>query len=187
MNIKIEKRIREKYHQGFEREISDINTVVIHGTAGGNSAKGLIKWMLSGEREEQYKRGIALFHYLIDKNGKIYEIINPDRWVYHSSSGSQDQHTIGIELINSGKNNEEEYTTKQYIALWKLLFGKIGEKYNIKRIIGHGAQKRKWSGGYKNCPGNFEWFYLGAAVKLYDYKISDFNKDEERIDIEKRK
>ena len=150
------KTIREKYHQGYLRN-RPITEIVIHGTGGGSGANGMIVWMENGERAEEYKKGVALFHYLIDRNGDQYEIIDPGRWVYHSSSGAHDETTIGIENINPSPNNDAEYTDAQYDSLAALVLKLLEEYPSIKSIIGHGQNRLKYSGGYKRCPGNFNW------------------------------
>lgn len=157
MEIKIDTEIRNKYHIGFNRDKLDVNQIVIHGTGGGSSAQSIMRWMLGGERASQYKKGIGLFHYLIDCFGVIYEIISPKNWVYHSSSGRHDKHTIGIELINLNFSNQSEYTPNQYFSFIDLIFNKIFKMYNITSIIGHGTCKKIYSKSYKNCPGNFNW------------------------------
>jgi hypothetical protein len=163
---KVIKEIREKYNQGFVRKNSDVTEFVIHGTGGGSSAMGLIKWMLSGERAAEYSRGIALFHYLLDKDGTSYNIIDPVNWVYHSSSGDHDIHTIGVELVNSSATNSDSYTESQYINLAKLIFDTVKKFPNIKTITTHGYLISKYSGKSKTCPGNiFNFNKLNLELK----------------------
>ena len=162
MNITINNTIRRKFMAGFVRS-SDPNEIVIHGTGGGASASVMIDWMLSGERVKEYVRGIALYHYLIDFSGEVIEIISPDNWVYHSSSGAHDKLTIGIEMMNKSTNNENEYTDRQYTALFGLI-DELMKKYSIKSIVGHGYNGKKYSNLDKNCPGNFDWQKLGKHL-----------------------
>lgn len=148
-------RIREIWHRGFNREKTP-NEIVIHGTGGG----GTYQWVLQGGRKELYRRGIALFHYLIERDGSVTEIIDPDRWVYHSSSGKHDEKTIGIELVNPKSNNSAPYTDEQYKALFGLVIDYLMEKYPISVIVSHNHNKRVFSKGKKKCPGNFDWKLL---------------------------
>ena len=157
-------RIFNKYFKeiskDFKRQLSDITEVVIHGTGGGKSARGIIRWMLGGERTKQYKRGIALFHVEIDRNGDVYNLISPSYWCYHSSSGKHDKCTMGIELVNPGIENTDGYTLEQYEALMNLL-NQFKAVFPINIICGHGYNKQKYSKKYKNCPGeNFKWEFL---------------------------
>jgi N-acetyl-anhydromuramyl-L-alanine amidase AmpD len=192
MKYIVESGIRLKYHKGFKRNIKKIDTAIIHGTAGGGD---IIKWMLEGGymgkdkngkriyRAEQYKKGIALFHFIINKKGEIFEIINPDRWVYHSSTGRHDKRTIGIELINNDRTNRDEYTTEQYCAILDLIFEELCKKYPIKRIAGHGVFKQKYGRGTKRCPGNFNWKWLETVLDTYEY---DFTLEDGIYEFKKR-
>lgn len=182
MDIIINEKIRNKYHSGFERNTGDIREIVIHQTGGGSSAKALLSWMFKSGRKG-YKRGIALFHYAIDRNGDVYEIINPDRWVYHSSSGRHDKKTIGIEIVCPSRSNDIMPTTKQYKALMRLINMLMNRYYNIDSIVGHGYNGRKYSKRYKNCPGNFDWFMIEKHLIDNDY-IYDSEDDEAIFNIE---
>lgn len=172
MSIQIELSIRTKFHEGLRREEDiDITTVVIHGAGEADSAEGLISWMLQGKRKKEYKKGEALFHYIIDRDGEITEIIDPEFWVYHSSSGIQDQKTIGIELINGHWNNLTEYSEEQYKALFWLIFEKLIIKYpTIDIIASHNRMSQKFSGVEKNCPGEFDWSQLELYMDNNGYR-----------------
>ena len=158
MDIEKNTSIRDQYHQGYERA-DPPSEIVIHGTAGGRSARGLIRWMERGERGSQYRRGIGLFHYLIGHDGEIFEIIDPDRWVYHSSSGRHDERTIGIELMNMYRDNGGGYTEAQYRALSGLI-SSLQSRYDIELIRSHSRAYSLFTGGTKPgppCPGSFDW------------------------------
>jgi len=155
MEIIKELRIREKFTKGFLRG-NNVYEIIIHGTGGGSTAEGMFNWMLTGERQERYKQGIGLFHYLIDRQGKIYEIISPEMWVYHSGTGKHDSETIGIELINTSSKNLDEFTSKQYESL-DFLIDYLLQYYYIEIIEGHGQCQKRLTGIYKQCPGNFDW------------------------------
>ncbi len=166
MNIIVNTTIRDKYHQGFDRD-QPITEIVIHGTGGGANAQGLINWMLNGERAAEYQKGVGLFHYLNDRNGDIYEIIDPARWVYHSSSGIHDKYTIGIEHINPNPKNAAEYTDAQYTALEELILKLLDDYPLINTIVGHVQNTLKYSGPKyvkAPCPGNFNWTRLQTAL-----------------------
>lgn len=158
MNIIIVNKIRNKY-PGLSRKSSDIKEIVIHGTGGG-TAKGIIDWMSSDtcERRELYKQAIGLFHFMIDRNGDIYEILNPEVWTYHSESGFHDHKTIGIELVNPELLNAGEYTDDQYDSL-NTLMSKIIDRFKIDTISTHDYNRKFFSGSKpKPCPGHkFDW------------------------------
>lgn len=164
--------IKVKYHQGFIRKDSEVTHFIVHGTAGGNTALSNLNWMLSGGyigngiyRSEYYKKGVCLFQYIICRTGKIYEIINPHNFVYHSSTGGSsenrtgfDRHTIGVELTNPDRADNGTYTIMQYKALvWLYRF--LAERFpNMKDIYSHNLIKKEKTGESKNCPGKgFDW------------------------------
>ncbi len=168
--------IREKYHKGFKRKESDISEIVIHGTAGGKTAEGMFNWMYKSDRKKCY-RGIGLFHYLIDMQGEIYEVIDPLRWTYHSHSNKHDKHTIGIELLNPSKTNSEAYTDMQLQMLMSFIFDELFEKYDITSIVGHQFNKKKFTGvGNYPCPGNFEWRYLKEFLKGNNFDYIEYEE-----------
>lgn len=180
---KIDTRIRDLYHMGFNRSDSGVSHFIIHGTAGGNKAEDCLSWMLKGGdmgggvyRREQYKKGIALFQYMIDRSGEIIELINPHNYVYHSSTGSFDLKTIGVELINPDRNNGGKYTEEQYkalTALYKFLQQRFSE---MKTIQGHGSIKMERTKSGKVCPGlGFDWasfrgLLIGAHFNINSIK-----------------
>jgi len=150
MNIIIDDKIRHKWHSGNAR-YSAPNEIVLHGTGGG----GTYNWVLGGGRASEYVQGIALFHYLIE-NDRTLEIIDPDRWVFHSSSGYHDRSTIGIELLNTSPQNKIPYSEDQYRMLFDLLI-LLTEKYPIDTITSHSYNAKKYSNRDKDCPGAFDW------------------------------
>jgi len=170
IGMKVDNRIFDEYFlpiaDKFKRNDTDIQEIVIHGTGGGQSAQAILDWMYSGEREDEYRRGIGLFHLEIDLTGEVFSVIPALYWCYHSSSGKHDKETIGIELVNPIAQNEGGYTKDQYSSLIEVI-DKIILRYPIKRIVGHGYNKQTYSGSYKNCPGQaFEWSRLQQHFKL---------------------
>lgn len=168
--------VRNKYKKGWINKYRDndsVTEIVIHGTAGGATPEGLLSWMYDGERSSDYYQGISLFHFLIGKKGEIVEVIDPNYYVYHSTSSSHDKTTIGIELINSSKSNRDPYTAEQYIALQNLTFNYLKPRFkNISRITSHRynilvynrpATAQKY---LKQCPGTgFNWNNLDAMLR----------------------
>ncbi len=150
----IDYSVRKKFSPGLNRGKTIVKEIVVHGTAGGKSASGIIKWMLGGERAAEYVRGVSLFHYIIDYDGTTYEIIDPKNWVYHSSSGIHDKETIGIELMNKSNTNSDGYTEEQYKALAELITY-IGKSFaEIERITTHRYNINHYSNQDKICPGD---------------------------------
>jgi len=141
--------IRELYHRGKDRKGTTVDTLVIHGTAGGGAGGkigapgGLLRWMLGGERQTEYERAVGLFHYLCERDGDCFEIIDPENFTYHAGIGTRrdttEMQTIGIELVNRDTNNMGEYTPYQYEAL-KSLLSLLFNKYPIKEILDRRVQ-----------------------------------------------
>jgi N-acetyl-anhydromuramyl-L-alanine amidase AmpD len=179
MNILQDNCIFDKYFkaiaENYKRE--SINEIIFHATAGFNTAQGLLNWMLAGQRASEYVKAIGLFHYLIDRNGDIYQIVPDEYWVYHSSSTTtaeiHDKITLGIEHINPSPQNADKLTDQQYnssLALIKYLM----TKYKIETIAGHTATALKYSGKSNPvpCPGNnFNWLLYENNLPLQ--KISE--------------
>lgn len=155
MRLVVDDKIR-KIHgcSGFIRK-NKPKIIVIHATAGGNT----YAWMSSktNERRASYKKGIGLFHYLIEKNSdKVIEIIDPERWTYHSHSGSADSETIGIEIEKYDPTNMISPSIAQYNSLGNLIY-KLCMDYPITRIESHRYRARFYS-GFKRwaCPMTFD-------------------------------
>jgi N-acetyl-anhydromuramyl-L-alanine amidase AmpD len=177
MEIKTNNSIREKYIIGFQRS-SPPTEIVIHGTGGGSTGQGMIDWMMDGERAAEYRKGIALFHYLNDRDGTVTEIIDPALWVYHSSSGAHDMTTIGIEHMNPDARNQAQYTDEQYQSDCDLIIMLLKKYPLINSIIGHVQNTLKYSGlKYVKvpCPGNYDWTLLQKmlAVNEYNFELSE--------------
>jgi N-acetyl-anhydromuramyl-L-alanine amidase AmpD len=157
--------IRDKYTRGFERSAPP-RAIIIHGTGGG----GTLKWMENAAesrdgrdrvRAARYRRGIGLFHYLVERDGTAVEVIDPAMWVAHSTSGDYDRGTVGIELLNPGFTNAAEYTEHQYAGLFSLV-DMLMSMFPIRTIAGHHVTAVRYSGpasrkGLPPCPGNFDW------------------------------
>ena len=188
MDIIINKELR-KYTEGLERKDSDVTTIIIHGAGVVGSAKSMIKWMADGgimpdgsKRESLYKKGIALTQYVVDKDGQVIELFNPHNWLYHSSTGKFDKHTIGIELINGSVDNSKDYKKAQYYELVNLIKFLMTKFNNIKVITGHGKIKERVTGGAKECPGKgFNWITFLALLLQAEIKIK--NASSERLEI----
>lgn len=178
--ITIDTKIREKWHKGFNRSEKPTE-IILHGTGGG----GTYTYVFNGGRKELYQVGIALFHYLIERDGKTIEIIDPEKWVYHSSSGKHDEETIGIEILNPSANNTQAYTIQQYKSLYDLIV-ELFQRYPITLIRSHNMTKQIYSGTGKPCPGNFNWHDLEVWLSDSGYEFEsefecffDIRKSEE--------
>ena len=187
VSITTDEFVRVKYAAGWVDKIRSVapEEIVIHGTAGGKSTAGLLHWMYNWGRPK-YNKGIGLFHYAIgrgekgEKDGLIVEVISPEYYVYHSTSGKHAKREIGIELLNPSKSNRDSYTDLQYKSLFKLIFDHLFILYpTVTRIVGHRYNIWKYNSKKaaqkydKNCPGNFEQKRLEEELEKrgYSYEI----------------
>lgn len=183
--IKKDHRIFNKYKENLEtfRRSQDPLTLVIHGTGGGGSANSLVEWMLSGEFDEKYKKGIGLFNYLIDLSGETYEIIPPIYWTHHAHAGKENhKKMLSVELINKDKENKNRYTPPQYLAL-SFLIKILIKKYGELKIVSHQWCKKNYApreiNNTINCPGsNFDFLSLTNMLMGWDVRMIDIDNFE---------
>lgn len=129
-----------------------INTVIIHSSY---NALGGDYYSLSKLLEEYKEYGVSP-HYLIDREGEIYQLVKDQNIAYHAGeskmpdgrSGVND-FSLGIELMNTESSN---FTENQYQSLKKLI-SFLGEKHKITSVLGHD----QISPGRKTDPWNFQW------------------------------
>ena len=129
-----------------------IDTIVIHSSY---DALGDEPYDLDGLLAEYKQYGVAA-HYLIDRKGGVYQLVEDKNIAYHAGISSVPDgrmnvnfFSIGIELMNT---KEDEYTSKQYKSL-KELIDYLESKYSIKYTLGHDDV----APGRKTDPWNFDW------------------------------
>lgn len=129
-----------------------IDTIVIHSSYNPNggdmySVSALVKIY------ESY--GVSA-HYLIDRKGVIYRLVEDKNIAYHAgvskmSDGRKNVNdfSIGIEMMNTEKG---QFTNAQYTAVNDLI-ASLKKQYKIKFVVGHNdiAPDRKTD------PWNFDW------------------------------
>ena len=129
-----------------------IDTIVLHSSYNPNEGDAYSVEKLV-QIYESYGVGA---HYLIDRTGKIYRLVEDKNIAYHAGvskmpDGRKDVNTfsIGIEIMNK---EETQYTAAQYAAVNELI-ASLKERYGIKYVVGHGdiAPTRKTD------PWNFDW------------------------------
>ncbi len=130
------------------------NFVVIHHTATNGLKEVLQEFTKPGGRE-------ASSHYVIDKDGTIYHMLNDLLRSHHAGDGKWGNTTdlnsasVGIEIVNNGK---EPFTAEQINTLVGLL-ERLKKAYKIPQanFIGHGdvAPTRKVDPSHR-----FPWKYL---------------------------
>lgn len=129
-----------------------IDTIVLHSSynASGGDEYDLEKTI------RQYETYGVGAHYIIDRKGAIYRLVEEANIAYHAGASKMtdgrknvNDFSIGIEMI---ANENDGYTEKQYAAVNDLI-ADIKTRYKIKNIVGHGdiAPSRKTD------PWKFDW------------------------------
>ena len=146
-------------HNNKPRSNKNITLIIIHYT-GMQSERESINRLIN----PKFK---VSCHYLISRNGKVYNMVNDDYIAWHAGKSrwkkfkNLNKNSIGIELVNKGhKHGYQNFSKKQINALVNLI-KKLKKKYKIKNnlILGHSdiAPLRKIDPGEK-----FPWRHLSS-------------------------
>lgn len=119
-----------------------------------------------------YKKYDVSAHYIIDRDGIIYNLVAENNISHHAGKGilpdgsiKVNTRSIGIELVNTkiGK-----YTELQYQSLAKLT-NKIAQNYGLKYVLGHSdiAPDRK------SDPWNFDWVKFRLMLSTGTGNVKD--------------
>lgn len=103
-----------------------INSVVIHDTEGD------LQSVLDAFQTPNF---YASTHYVIDKDGTIYQMMPTKDIAWHAGNWSTNMHSIGIEHVGHAADSSS-YSTEMYRSSEKLV-KYLSEKYNIPRDRGH--------------------------------------------------
>ncbi len=129
-----------------------IDTIILHSSY---NALGGDKYNLAKLIEEYKEYGVSP-HYLIDREGDIYQLVNDKNIAYHAGESKMpdgrtnvNNFSLGIEIMNTESSNPTE---KQYQSLNKLI-SHIKNNHKIKSILGH----NQIAPGRKTDPWNFDW------------------------------
>lgn len=129
-----------------------IDTIVLHSSY---DLAGKDPYSVSGVIKEYEDYGVSA-HYLIDRAGTIYRLVEDKNIAYHAgvskmSDGRKNVNdfSIGIELLNT---LDGQYTEAQYKSVNELITH-LKKQYPIKSTVGHNdiAPDRKTD------PWNFDW------------------------------
>jgi len=128
-----------------------IDTIVLHSSYNPNGDTYSVSEIV--KIYESY--GVSA-HYLIDRKGTIYHLVENQNIAYHAGvskmpDGRRDVNdfSIGIEIMNK---EDTEFTKSQYQAVNDLI-AYLKEQYRIKYVVGHGDI----APGRKTDPWNFDW------------------------------
>jgi N-acetyl-anhydromuramyl-L-alanine amidase AmpD len=129
-----------------------IDTIILHSSY--NALDG-DKYNLAKLIEEYKEYGVSP-HYLIDREGSVYQLVNDKNIAYHAGESKMpdgrtnvNNFSLGIEIMNTESSNPTE---KQYQSLTKLI-SHIKNNHKIKSILGH----NQIAPGRKTDPWNFDW------------------------------
>jgi len=129
-----------------------IDTIVLHSSY---DFVGKNPYSVSGVIKEYEDYGVSA-HYLIDREGTIYRLVEDKNIAYHAGvSRMSDERnnvndfSIGIEMINI---LDGQYTEVQYTAVNELI-AYLKKQYPIKFIVGH----KDIAPDRKTDPWNLDW------------------------------
>jgi len=138
---------------GFQVALSrTIDTIIIHSSydAAGSNPYGV-----TGLIAEYKSYGVSP-HYLIDRQGNIYQLVEDKNIAYQAGVGKTpdgrnnvNAFSLGIEIMNT---KTDKFTDAQYAALNNLL-SVLKSRYKIKYILGHD----QIAPGRKDDPWNMDW------------------------------
>ena len=154
------KVIDKPMNKGFlSKEDRVINSVIIHSAfnkSGGNeyNVNLLIK---------QFSRYHVSAHYLIDRQGNVYRLVNEQKVAFHAGKSklpdgctSVNNCSLGIELLTSFTDSPTELQINSLLLLVK----DIKSRHNIKFVLRHSdiAPQRKTD------PWNMDWESFTAKL-----------------------
>lgn len=151
------------------RDLSTIDTVIIHSMFNPD-AKQDEQFLAQKCLELLVSYGVSA-HYIIDRMGNIYQLVDELRMAWHAGKSkmpspddreSVNKFSVGIELLG---NETDGFTIEQYNALASLITNMIG-RLPIANILGHnhigGAKVRLEDP--KTDPWNFDWLLFQALL-----------------------
>lgn len=116
-----------------------VDQVVIHDTEG-DLASALSVFQCPGTNSTTC--GQSSVQYIIDTDGKVYQVVREHDIAYHDGNFWSNMHSIGIEHVGFDATGYKWYNTTQYQASAKLT-AYLLKKYNIpldhSHIISHGT------------------------------------------------
>lgn len=130
----------------------NIDTIVLHSSYNPNGGD---PYSVAKMIEIYDSYGVSA-HYLIDRDGKIYRLVEDQNIAYHAGASKMpdgrtdvNNFSLGIEMLNQ---EDTEYTKAQYAAVNELV-SYLKKKYAIKYVVGH----TDIAPARKTDPWNFDW------------------------------
>jgi len=158
----------------FSQRHNLINCIVIHDTES-KDAKSALSWFSSSDNK-------VSSHYLIDKDGTVYQCVAEEKTAWHAGTSSLwsienvNDYSIGIELVDD--DDKDPYPEQQMDSLINLVT-ELVEKYKIQlnRIVGH--EHIATPHGRKKDPGpDFPWyeFLYCIGARVANLELGETNK-----------
>jgi hypothetical protein len=129
-----------------------IDTIVLHSSYNASDGD---QYDLEKTISQYETYGVGA-HYIIDRKGVVYRLVEEDNIAYHAGASKMpdgrknvNDFSIGIEMIAT---EESGYTDKQYAAV-NALIADIKSRHKIKSVVGHADI----APGRKTDPWKFDW------------------------------
>ncbi|EKE21887.1 MAG: hypothetical protein ACD_7C00096G0004 [uncultured bacterium] len=129
-----------------------IDTIILHSSY---NVLGGDEYDLDKIIQEYKDYGVAP-HYIIDRKGNIFRLVNDKNIAYHAGESQVpdgrtgvNDFSIGIELVN---NLKDKFTSEQYESVNNLI-SYLKDEYKIKYVLGHSDI----APGRKTDPWNINW------------------------------
>ena len=153
--------VEKKITWGFKRDPArSIDAVIIHSTY---NATGADSFSVQGVLDQFKSYGVAA-HYLIDRKGVVYRLVDERNFAFHAGSSSLpdgrvnvNSTSIGIEIITTLHSTP---TQEQYESVATLV-KEINVRYPLKYIKGHSDI----APGRKSDPWNFDWTKFNLLIQ----------------------
>lgn len=139
---------------GFQKATNrKIDTIVIHSTYNITNSD---PFDLDAIINKEYKPAGVSPHYIINRDGKIYRLVEDKNIAYHAGESKMpdgrtgvNNFSIGIELVNSktSKPTDDQYNSLKYLVNY------LKGRYSIKYVLGH----KDIAAGRKDDPWNFDF------------------------------
>lgn len=179
-------RIMEKYSKGLSRSGHPITTIVLHAAMG--RAKGIIQWMLDGgvmpdgsKREKDYYNAIGMFHFINDRDGTIYRVIDEINFVWGSQAKDEEVGIVAIENCKINNDNSDTLTEAQYQSLASFIYNLRMKYPTIYKIRTHDYYRARIGIKPKPCPGNFDWTLFENNMEFLNMKLTKIGECDYKI------
>ncbi len=149
-----------KHYQNSSRDKNDVDTIVIHAIKVGGV----------GEVIKTFNEEKVSAHYFIDRDGTIYQLVDPKDITWHAGNKAVNKRSIGIE--HNGDWTKEGWVTDSMYRASAALVRCLMGYFNITEIIGH--NEVPYNGGFGGisrkhdpCKGP-EWLGIRCDGQYWD-------------------